>query len=137
MAAVKRPGAEAQAVKGWLGSHRWLVARRFSQLSILAMFLLGPLAGVWIVKGNLSFSYTLGVLPLADPYVLLPSALPAHPPAGPALVGAAIVLAFYFLVGGRVYCSWVCPVNMRAALAPWLRRRPGIARSVRRARSVR
>jgi ferredoxin len=28
-----------------------------------------PLAGIWIVKGNLNFSYTLGVLPLTDPYV--------------------------------------------------------------------
>ena len=64
MATIKRPGAEAAVVKGWLGSRKWLLARRVSQLGILALFLLGPLAGIWIVKGNLTFSYTLGVLPL-------------------------------------------------------------------------
>ena len=137
MAAVTRPGAEATVVKGWLGSHKWLLARRVSQLGILALFLLGPLAGVWIVKGNLNFSYTLGVLPLADPYVLLQSALAGHAPERKALVGAAIVLGFYFLVGGRVYCSWVCPVNMVADLAHWLRWKLGITKSVRIARSVR
>jgi ferredoxin-type protein NapH len=40
-----------------------------------------------------------------------------------ALIGVAIVLAFYFLVGGRVYCSWVCPVNMVTDAAAWLRGR--------------
>lgn len=137
MAAVKRPGAEAAVVKGWLGSRKWLLARRFSQLSILALFLLGPVAGIWIVKGNLNFSYTLGVLPLADPYVLLQSVLTRHAPEGKAILGAVIVAAFYVLVGGRAYCSWVCPVNMVADLAHWLRRRLGIAKSVRIARSVR
>ena len=36
--------------------------RRLSQLSILALFLVGPLAGVWVVKGNLASSLTLDVL---------------------------------------------------------------------------
>lgn len=137
MAALKHPGAEATAVKGWLASHRWLIARRMSQLSILALFLLGPLAGIWIVKGNLNFSYTLGFLPLTDPYVLAQAAIAGHAPERKALIGAGIVLAFYILVGGRAYCSWVCPVNLVTDLAAWLRRRLGITTSVRIARSVR
>ncbi|CAG0956048.1 Ferredoxin-type protein NapH [Burkholderiales bacterium] len=137
MARPERPGAEATAARGWFGSHKWLVARRVSQLSILAAFLLGPLAGVWIVKGNLNFSYTLGVLPLADPYVLAQSVIAGHAPERKALIGAAIVLAVYFLVGGRAYCSWACPVNMVTDLAHWLRRRLGITKSVRIARSLR
>ena len=47
-------------------SIRWLLLRRTSQLGILALFLAGPWFGLWIVKGNLSFSYTLNTLPLAD-----------------------------------------------------------------------
>lgn len=137
MAATKRPGAESIATRGWLASHKWLLARRASQLGVLALFLLGPLAGVWLVKGNLNFSYTLGVLPLTDPYVLLQGLVAGHAPESRALVGAAIVLAFYFLVGGRVYCSWVCPVNPVADFAAWLRRRLRISRSVYIARSVR
>jgi len=30
------------------------------------------------------------------------------------------------VVGGRVYCSWVCPVNMITDAAGWLRRRLGL-----------
>lgn len=119
-------GADAVAEKGWFGSHRWLILRRISQLAILALFLVGPLAGLWIVKGNLAYSLTLNTLPLTDPYVLLQSLLAGHIPEKMALLGAAIVLAFYFLVGGRVYCSWVCPVNLVTDAAAWLRGRLGI-----------
>lgn len=119
-------GHDAVVAKGWLGAHKWLLARRVSQLSILALFLLGPLAGIWIVKGNLTFSYTLDVLPLTDPYILLQTLLTRHLPEMKAFIGAAIVLAFYLLVGGRVFCSWVCPVNMVTDAAAWLRRRLGI-----------
>ncbi len=122
----ERIGAEAIAAKGWLGAHKWLLLRRASQLGILTLFLLGPLAGAWIVKGNLSFSYTLDFLPLTDPFVLLQTLLTRHMPEAKAFVGAAIVLAFYLLVGGRVFCSWVCPVNMVTDAAAWLRSRLGI-----------
>ena len=33
---------------------------------------------------------------------------------------------FYLIVGGRVFCSWVCPVNIVTDFAEWLRRRLGI-----------
>ncbi|MCG2575454.1 quinol dehydrogenase ferredoxin subunit NapH [Dechloromonas sp. XY25] len=122
----KRIGAEAVVAKGWLGAHKWLLLRRISQLTILTLFLLGPLAGIWIVKGNLNYSYTLGVLPLTDPYVVLQSLLAGHVQEKLGLIGVGIVLAFYFLVGGRVYCSWVCPVNMVTDAAGWLRDRLGI-----------
>lgn len=126
MSAVKKVGADAIAEKGWFASHKWLILRRSSQLAILALFLVGPLAGLWIVKGNLAYSLTLNILPLADPYVLLQSLLAGHAPEKMALIGVAIVLAFYFLVGGRVFCSWVCPVNMVTDAAAWLRGRLGI-----------
>jgi len=133
----RRAGAEAVAEKGWLAAHRWLLARRFCQLAILALFLLGPLAGIWIVKGNLAYSLTLDTLPLTDPYVLLQSLLAGHRPERLGLIGAAIVLIFYLLVGGRVYCSWVCPLNAVTDLAGWLRDRLGIRGSAHVARSTR
>lgn len=101
----------------------WLSARRCSQLAILALFLAGPWFGWWVVKGNLSSSLTLGVLPLTDPYLLLQTVAAGHWPYRDALLGAAIVVAFYLLVGGRVYCGWVCPVNMVTDAAGWLRNR--------------
>jgi ferredoxin-type protein NapH len=124
-------GADAIAAKGWLRAHKWLLLRRVSQLGILALFLLGPLAGIWIVKGNLAYSLTLDTLPLSDPYVLLQSLLTGHMPEKLALIGVAIVIGFYALVGGRAYCAWVCPVNMVTDSAAWLRHRFGIKSGAR------
>ena len=105
---------------------RWLILRRMSQLAILLAFLAGPWFGVWIAKGNLSSSLTLGVLPLTDPLLVLQTLVTGHLPYSTALIGAAIVLVFYLLVGGRVFCSWVCPVNAVTDAAAWSRRRLGI-----------
>lgn len=132
-----RPGTDAVAAKGWLRAHRWLILRRLSQFGILALFLLGPLAGIWIVKGNLNYSYTLGLLPLTDPYVALQSLAAGHLPETLGLAGVGIALTCYFLVGGRVYCSWVCPVNVVTDAAGWLRDRLGIKGSVHLSRSTR
>ncbi|WP_404300813.1 quinol dehydrogenase ferredoxin subunit NapH [Alicycliphilus denitrificans] len=114
---------DAIDAKGWWGAHRWLVLRRLVQFAVLALFLVGPWFGWWIVKGNLNYSLTLGTLPLADPLVMLQSLLARHVPERNALIGVAIVLAFYLLVGGRVYCAWVCPVNIVTDAASALRRK--------------
>ncbi len=119
-------GSDALAAKGWWRSRKWLLLRRASQFAILALFLAGPWFGVWIVKGNLAYSYTLDILPLTDPYVLLQSLLAGHVPETLALIGVAIIAVFYLIVGGRVYCSWVCPLNLVTDLAAWLRERLGI-----------
>ena len=130
-------GTEAIRVKGWLAAHRWLLARRATQLTVLALFLAGPWLGYWIVKGNLNYSLTLGVLPLADPYVLLQSLAAGHSPERNALTGAAIILIAYFVVGGRTYCAWVCPVNVVTDAAHWLRARLGVSVGARISRSTR
>ena len=124
MAVVPRyPGAEAVKARGWLRANTWLILRRASQLGILALFLAGPWFGWWIVKGSLASSLTLGVLPLTDPLVLLQQLLARHLPETAAVTGSLIVLGFYLVVGGRVYCAWVCPVNMVTDAAEWLRHR--------------
>jgi ferredoxin-type protein NapH len=78
---------EAIEAKGWWQSHRFLVLRRLSQLTILLLFLVGPWFGWWLVKGNLNYSLTLDVLPLADPLVLLQSLLARHVPERNAIIG--------------------------------------------------
>lgn len=120
---MKTPGLTARQNKGWLKANKWLVLRRLSQFSMLFIFMLGPWFGVWLVKGNLASSLTLDILPLSDPFVVLQSFVTGQPIASTALIGAVIIAAFYLLVGGRVYCSWVCPVNIVTDVANGLRRR--------------
>lgn len=116
-------GREAIEVKGWLRAHKYLLLRRASQLFFLAIFLTGPWFGLWIVEGTLAGSLTLGVLPLSDPFILSQSFLAGHWPEISALVGGLIVLAVYALIGGRVYCSWVCPINPVTDAAHWVHSR--------------
>jgi ferredoxin-type protein NapH len=136
-APAAQPGYEAQIAKGWWGAHRWLLLRRLSQAAILALFLAGPWAGVWIVKGNLNYSLTLGVLPLTDPLVLLQSLAAGHAPERNALLGVSLVILLYLLAGGRAYCAWVCPMNAVTDAAGALRRRLGIKGGASVSRSTR
>ncbi len=132
-----RSGRDAVAKKGWLRAHQWLLLRRLSQLGVLGVFLAGPWLGLWVVKGNLASSLTLGVLPLTDPLVLLQQMLTGHLPQAAAFTGATIVLAFYLLVGGRGYCAWVCPVNLITDAAAWLRTRLNIKGGAHLSRALR
>jgi ferredoxin-type protein NapH len=125
------------AERGWFAAHQWLLARRLSQFLVVAVFLTGPLFGVWIAKGTLASSLTLGVLPLTDPLMVLQGLAAGHVMIPAALIGAAIVLVFYALVGGRAYCSWACPVNAVTDFAYWLRQKLGIEKGLALHRSTR
>ncbi|MEZ5931014.1 MAG: quinol dehydrogenase ferredoxin subunit NapH [Alphaproteobacteria bacterium] len=122
------PGREAIAEKGWLLAHKWLLLRRGAQLFFLGIFLVGPLTAFWLVEGNLASSRTLDLLPLTDPLLVLQSLAARHLPETTALLGAVIVLAGYLVVGGRTYCSWVCPVNVVTDAAHWLHIKLGLAK---------
>ena len=137
MKRLRNPGAEAIETRGWLRANKWLLARRFTQLSILSLFMLGPWLDIWLIKGNLNSSLILNTLPLTDPYVFLQSVFAGHVPETAVVTGALIVLVFYILVGGRVYCSWVCPVNIITDTAHWLRERLGISGASRLSRNTR
>ncbi len=120
-------GREAIAKKGWFAAHKFLLARRAVQLAILGLFMLGPIAGFTILKGNLSSSLFLEAIPMTDPLLLLQMLAGGFfGIASSAVIGAAVVFGFYLLIGGRVFCSWVCPVNIVTDTAHWLRRRLGI-----------
>jgi ferredoxin-type protein NapH len=131
------PGADAIAAKGWVAAQKWLLLRRATQVGFLALFLAGPLADIWIVEGTLSSSLTLGVLPLSDPYLALQSITAGHAVATTALIGAAIVLIVYALLGGRLFCSFVCPMNIVTDGAHFLARRLDLPKGWRPRRDTR
>ncbi|MGR8921093.1 MAG: quinol dehydrogenase ferredoxin subunit NapH [Gammaproteobacteria bacterium] len=126
-----------QHERGIWQRHRYLLLRRLVQLSILGLFLLGPWYDIWWAKGNLASSEWFGLVPMSDPFIIAQSLVATGTVTRTALIGAAIILAFYWLVGGRVFCSWVCPVNVITDCAHWCRERLRIPPGWRPARSFR
>jgi len=135
MSAPTRPGTDA--AKSWVAAHKWLILRRTSQALVLTLFLAGPLLGLWIVEGNLNSSLILGILPLSDPFVLSQTLASGHWPSTDAFVGASLVLAAYGLIGGRVFCSFVCPMNVVTDAASWLSKRLDLSKGWQPHREVR
>lgn len=121
----------------WLKTHKFLLLRRITQLGILGLFLLGPWFSIWIIKGNLAASLILDTLPLTDPYVLLQALVAGNIPEIIGWVGAGIILLFYLLIGGRVYCSWVCPINIVTDAAAYLRDKLAIRTNTKFSHSIR
>ena len=109
-------------MKQWIVKHRFLLMRRVVQVSILTLYVVANIYGFNLLVGNLSSSVLLGTIPLADPFAVL-QILSAGAMVGiDIIVGALVVALFYMIVGGRAFCSWVCPVNMITDGANWLRR---------------
>ena len=119
-----------------------LLLRRAVQLGVLLLFF-GTVRWGWeaagrpVLSGNLSSSELLGFIPMADPFAVLQIMLTGHWPLQEVLLGAAIILTLYALLGGRVWCAWVCPINPVTDLAAWLRRRLGISDLFRLSRNTR
>lgn len=113
---------------------RFSIARRVVQFGVLLAFF-GTLHWGWAVlgqpllAGNLSAARFAGMLPLADPFAVLQMLAARHALATEVLIGAAVTLAVYALLGGRVFCAWVCPMNVVTDAAFWLRNRLGIGAS--------
>lgn len=134
--------APPPALAGKLWGWRYLILRRVTQFGVLLLFFgtaqLGwRLAGKPLLSGNLSASEFMGLIPMADPFAVLQQFATGHLLQRQVLIGAGLVLAFYLLAGGRVFCSWVCPVNPIADLAGWLRNKLDIANVLNLSRSNR
>lgn len=109
-----------------MNKFRYLIARRFTQIFILALFIGANVYGWKVLEGNLSASFLFGVVPLADPFALIQMFTAGATIAMDLILGAVIVSIFYAVIGGRAFCSWVCPINMISDASAWLRKRIGI-----------
>jgi len=109
-------------------NYRYLVLRRVTQLTLLVLYFGGNAWGWSILRGNLSSSLFLDVVPMSDPYAALQMLAAGAVLATDLLIGVAVVTIFYMLIGGRAFCSWVCPVNMITDAANFLREKLGINR---------
>jgi ferredoxin-type protein NapH len=103
--------------------YRYLILRRFTQLGLLLLYFGANAWGWSFLMGNLSSSLLLETVPLSDPYAVLQMAAAGAVLATDIIVGALIISIFYLLVGGRAFCSWVCPINLVTDAAAFLRRK--------------
>jgi ferredoxin-type protein NapH len=140
--AAAGPGKASDGLGARLWSWRYLILRRSIQFLILLTFF-GTMHWGWkvagspLLTGNLSASELLGVIPLADPFATAQMLFTGFMPESRVLLGAATVLVLFALAGGRIFCSWVCPVNPVTDLAGWLGKRFVVGQSVRASRELR
>ncbi|MBL0686708.1 MAG: quinol dehydrogenase ferredoxin subunit NapH [Sulfurospirillum sp.] len=109
-------------MNNFLKKNRFLILRRFTQISILALYFSANAYGLKILMGNLSGSLLFGIIPLSDPFAVMQMFAAGAILAIDVIIGAIIIALCYAIVGGRVFCSWVCPINIITDLANWLRR---------------
>jgi len=106
-------------------NYLFLIARRVMQISVILLFLAGNYYGWKILAGNLSTSSVFGIIPLSDPYAVLQMFVAGAVISSNLIIGAVIIILFYGIIGGRAFCSWICPVNIITDAANWTRRKFG------------
>lgn len=112
-------------VKKPRGIRKWTLARRIVQWSILILFLsplfLVKVEGDNFFFGSLASSSIFGIT-LTDPFAALQVLFASREISLVYLGGALLIFGFYFLIKGRVFCSWVCPLNTILEITDKLRK---------------
>ena len=106
-------------------SYRYLILRRFIQIGLILLYIAGNVWAWNILQGNLSSSLLFGLIPLSDPFAVLQMFSSGAVLAADIIIGALIITVFYALIGGRMFCSYVCPVNIITDIANYLRNKLG------------
>lgn len=82
--------------------------RRCIQLGVFTL-VMAPLLGISGIRGNLNSADWWGVT-LTDPLAFLEVSVAAGK-AATAMLGPAVLVLAVYLVFGKAYCGWVCPVG--------------------------
>ena len=129
-------GKSAQRAK----SFPFTVVRHIVQVLVLALFLVPVLVAGWSLFGgtvggdntiatpagsfpffgSLSSSQLFGI-EIIDPFAALQVLVAAKAFTLEMLLGMLPFLVIYGLIRGRVFCGWVCPVNLLLEIVDWLR----------------
>jgi ferredoxin-type protein NapH len=106
----------------WILKNKYLISRRIVQISLIALYFAANTWGLKILQGNLSSSKLFSKIPLADPFAVLQMLCTGALVGIEVLSGAIIVATFYAIIGGRAFCSWVCPINIVTDTANFTRK---------------
>ena len=110
--------------KFW-ANYKFLILRRFTQIGLMLLYAGGNYWGWNFIQGNLSSSLLFNMIPLSDPYAALQMFAAGAVISTNLMMGVFFITMFYLVVGGRTFCSWVCPVNIITDTANYLRRKLG------------
>ena len=118
-------------------AHRYLIFRRFVQITLLLLFAGSNYWGWGILNGNYSTALFVGIVPLSDPYAVLQILASGFVVGTDLLIGGILVLIIYGLFAGRMFCSWICPMNIIADFAIWINQKLQIKTDLKLSRKTR
>ncbi len=100
-------------------SHAWRNRRWAVLISVNLLFTLSFWLDIQLVEGSLTASRFLG-FHLADVYSSALVMLAQKHVAVNLVIGSVTIFVLWGLIGGRAYCSWVCPYHLVAEFAEML-----------------
>jgi ferredoxin-type protein NapH len=121
------------------GRHRWRNRRWITLILVNLLFVVSYWFDVQLVEGAMTASRVLG-FHFADLNSALQVMLAYKHLVLNLIIGTLTVLLLWWLLGGRSFCSWVCPYHLLAEWAEWIHLRLAArkwVRDVRFHRSVR
>ena len=101
-------------------SHKWRNRRWVTLALVNLLFVFSYYYDIQILEGALTASRFIG-FHLIDLNAALQVMLAHKHIITNLLIGTATVLVLWILIGGRSFCSWVCPYHLLAEWARWPR----------------
>ncbi len=108
-------------------ANHWTIGRRIVQILVVVL-LASPALDFEFFEGNLG-SAAIFSIGLSDPLAALQILLLTGTMVSSLLLGTVVVVLFYGILGGRVFCGWICPVHLLTDLLdmlPWAKKRQPI-----------
>ncbi|MGE5517842.1 MAG: 4Fe-4S binding protein, partial [Bacteroidota bacterium] len=98
------------------GRHTWRNRRWITLIAVNLLFVLSYRFDVQLIEGALTASRVIG-FHFADLNSALQVMLAFKTVLISLVIGTSTVLIMWWLLGGRTFCSWVCPYHLLAELA--------------------
>ncbi|MEW7979551.1 MAG: NapH/MauN family ferredoxin-type protein [gamma proteobacterium symbiont of Phacoides pectinatus] len=101
------------------GDHTWRNRRWATLIGVNLLFVISYYFDVQLVEGALTAARVVG-FHFADLNASLQVTLAFREMVLNLMIGTATVTLMWWLLGGRTFCSWVCPYHLLAEGAEWL-----------------
>ena len=97
----------------------WRFWRWVSVIIINLAFFLSYFLDIQFLEGTLTGSRLLG-FHLIDPFAALEIFAAKHHIHTNIIIGTLTILGFYFIVGGKAFCGWVCPYGLLSEIGEYI-----------------